>query len=194
MKAKRLLLPVVIVLLLLVVTLILPAVSQAANNDNQPVSWARSGGNTNNGIIGYQIGSSVLVKLLADESTVGHVTMQTMKEEGVPDARFWAKSTEFNQTATLFYEGTYYEFWSGKTFSGKIAVFEVVHDDEGMPLHSRWVLIDGGEPGTKGDLVVIYFWGPDVGPYPEMWVPFFDPATIEAGTADNNVQVHLAGE
>jgi hypothetical protein len=200
MKAKKPLLMVAFVFLLLVVTLILPAVSQAAPKDNQPASWARSGGNTSNDLrdlIGWQGGSSVLVKLMADGSTVGHVTMQTMKDVTVPDPRFRAKTTEFNQAATLFYEGDYIEPISGTELSGKIAEFEVVSKVEwgDGELHSRWVLIDGGEPPTSGDLVLIYFWGPDLDPpLPAMWVPFFDPSAIEPGTADGNVQVHLAGE
>jgi hypothetical protein len=137
----------------------------------------------------------VLVKQLADGSTVGHVTMQTMKDVTVLDPRFRAKTTEFDQTATHFYEGTYIEPISGTELSGKIAEFAVVHNVDGADLHSMWVLIDGGEPPTSGDLVLIYFWGPDLDPsLPDGWVPFFDPSAIEPGTADGNVQVHLAGE
>jgi hypothetical protein len=200
MRVKKPLLLFAFLLFLLVVTLILPAVSQAAPKDNQPVSWARSGGNTSNDfrdLIGWQGGSSVLVKQLADGSTVGHVTMQTMKDVSVTDPRFRAKTTEFIQAATLFHEGDYIEPISHTVLSGKIAEFEVVSKVEwgNGELHSRWVLIDGGEPPTSGDLVLIYYWGPDLyPPLPAGWVPFFDPFAIVPGTADGNVQVHIAGE
>lgn len=204
MKTKSPLLPIVLAAALVAGALILPAVAFGKQPGepaaNKPVNWVIWGGNSNNlyrETAGWQGMSSRLVKQLGDGSVVGHAMIQTMKDATSDDPRFRAFTTEFLDVdpatggqATWFYEGDFFEPFSGETLSGEVAIFVAVFQtDEGV-LRCRFVLIDGGEPFKDADIGLLYIWGEDVG-QPAMWLPFFDPAAIELGPGSGNIQVHL---
>ena len=204
-KAKKSFVLIVVTLVLVAVALLLPAAAfgKADANNNKALNWVTYGGNSNNIYIdteGWQGGSSQLVKQLTDLSTVGHLTIHTMKDGSV-NPHFRASTTEFDQSATSFYEGEYYEPWSEQTFTGKIAIFVAVFAgedfDQTADVHMMWVSVDGGEPFKVNDVSMLYFWGADFAdpesgdPGPEMWLPFFNPEALELGVGSGNIQVHL---
>jgi hypothetical protein len=200
--------------IILVVSVALPAAAKAPN-DNQPVAWVTWGGSNANSKLemGVHQQASILVKQLADGSTIGHFDMKNFT---TGESQSWPLlDSDFRMVG-----------------NAKVANILSKMADPAIPGSPEWYfwwqLSDLGEPGVGNDTYQMFAWTEYVGPLPgeigypgglgnplnyayasdplwppsfnfppsqtnkKLWIPYSGPSPI--ALASGNIQVHLAGD
>ena len=159
--------------LILSIAMILPVTLPvgASTNENQPVSWVNSTNNENHQALPAQHGGHViLVKILADGSTVGHVQVYDRV------TRMLMVSTGFDQTATIF------EKRDGANYAEFVVFLKPSPDNPpgwDFNMTVKYQIWDYNEPGLNDYHIVWAKFG-------NIWY-YFDTIFYDAGEA----QVHL---
>ncbi len=174
MKKFYIMLLALILALAMIVPMTIPVAADPPTDTKKPVAWVNGADCTNNDYAPLGIlSSSISVKYLSNETTVGKVVTKALDK--VENVHIIVHSTTFDQNETYWWR------------DGDTKYFQFVYiEPEGTKY--RITCIDNGE-GKNSDTDANYWeiWAPIGDPPVWMWVPFFGLTPLPNG----NNQIHL---